>query len=153
MKIYFLRSKRHQACPLWHFIKFPAPSLHLGPHNFPSALLSKILSRYTYPIMRNHDSYLCKLSGMITIPYILIFTLLCDKRKVKRFWTERQQVEQSHYSPGQALRVPGEWGSQITRQLVHESGKVVSPTHRPLLPPGIIPGTLFLLEAESTPGP
>jgi len=35
---------------------------------------------------------------------------------------------------------------------VHE-GRVVTPTHRPPLPPGSIPGNSFLLEAESTPGP
>jgi len=44
--------------------------------------------------------------------------------------------------PLQALGVPGGWGSQISRQLAHEGGKV-SPMHRPTLPPGNIPGTHF----------
>jgi hypothetical protein len=49
----------------------------------------------------------------------------------------RSEVKQSQYRPGQAHKVPGGRGSQIYRQSAHEGGKVVRPTHRPFLPPGI----------------
>ena len=54
---------------------------------------------------------------------------------------------------GEALWVPGCWGSQISRQSAHEGGKVVSPRHWPSLPPKKYSWYSFLLETESTPGP
>jgi hypothetical protein len=57
------------------------------------------------------------------------------------------------YRPRKALRAPGVRGSQVFRQSAYEGGKVVSPTHRPPLPPRKDSRYLILLEAESTPGP
>jgi len=39
--------------------------------------------------------------------------------------------------------VPGGSGSQISRQLTPDGGKIVSPMHRPPLSPGSIPGTHY----------
>ena len=47
----------------------------------------------------------------------------------------RWKVKQSLYRSGQALRVPEGWSSHTSWQSSHEGGTVVSPTHRPSLPP------------------
>ena len=50
----------------------------------------------------------------------------------------------------QAQRGLGGYGSEISRLSAHEGGKVITPTHRPPLPPEI--SWYSFLEAESTPG-
>ena len=55
----------------------------------------------------------------------------------------KAKLKQSNYRPGQDQSYPEGWGSLISRQSAHEGGKIISPTHRPPLPPGSIPGTHF----------
>jgi hypothetical protein len=71
----------------------------------------------------------------------ILIQLCSNKENSSRRYLK--EVKQPHYRPGQAFRLPAGWGSQISRQSAHESGKVVSPTHGPHLPPGDIPGTHF----------
>ena len=57
--------------------------------------------------------------------------------KFKVGWIEVtyiRKVKKSFYRSGQDPSVPGGWGSQISKQLAHESDNFVISTHRPPLP-------------------
>ena len=73
----------------------------------------------------------------------LVFYMVTVSMNKRHFYLRIYLIKQSHYRLGEVLWVPGGWGSQISRQSAHEGGKVVSPTHRPPLPTGSIPGTHF----------
>ena len=88
-----------------------------------------------------------KLQGTAAVSW-----LMKECRKKRNWRCYLKKVKQSLYKPGEALSVPGVWGSQISRQSAHEGGKVVSPTHLPPLPPSKYSWYSFLLEAESTSG-
>ena len=62
---------------------------------------------------------------------IKISRIICTTRSVMICILHQVLVKLSHYRPGQTLRA-----SRISRQQAHECGKVVSSTHRPILPPG-----------------
>jgi hypothetical protein len=52
-------------------------------------------------------------------------------------------LKQSRNRPGVAQRVPGRLGSQISWHSAREVGEVVSLTHRPPLPPGMLLVLIF----------
>ena len=87
------------------------------------------------------------LQGETSVLRAVALSIIVRKKK-KFIWTyawfwmvKKVKVNQSLYRPGQALTVPGSWGSQISRHSAHEGGKVVSPTHRPPL----LPKEIFLV--------
>ena len=70
------------------------------------------------------------------IIYQFIYRSLNDAIRISKYITsniEKVKVKQSHYRSGHALRVSGGWGSPVSRQSAYESGKFVSPRHRPPL--------------------
>ena len=82
------------------------------------------------------------LSGSLCCPsppwnYYICFCYLPISNKVK------VKVKESHYRPRQAPSIPGDLGSQISKQSAREGGKVVSPLHQLPLSLGNIPGTHF----------
>ena len=76
----------------------------------------------------------------------------------QRKWARIKQLaclklKQFRYRPGQTMMVPGDWGSQTSRQSAHEGGKVVCPTHWPSLPTKKYSWYSIPSETESTSGP
>ena len=74
--------------------------------------------------------------GYEKCPHDLTKTVRCTLTN-----THKVKVKQSINRPGQFLRVPAGWGYQISRQSAHGDVNVVSPTRRPPLLQGKIPGT------------
>ena len=104
----------------------------------PILWVTQDLNRFTLPL---HIIYI----------YVYIFITKHLLKNHRPLYTAKSK--DPHYRPGQVVRVPGVWGSQISRQLAHECGNVVSLAHRPPLHPRKYFRYWFLLEAVSTTGP
>ena len=95
--------------------------------------------------------------GLATLPSCHRIKCPCNRLSLI-LWTLRAmqkktiKLKQSLNRSGQTLRDPGSWSSQISWQLTHGGGKVVSPTHRSPLLPRKYCWFSFLLEAEWTQG-
>jgi len=71
---------------------------------------------------------ICNFCHFKCVFWLLYILMKCD---LWQFWhCLLVKVKESHYRLGQAQSVPRGWGSQISRQLAHDGGRVVSPTHQ-----------------------
>jgi hypothetical protein len=78
-------------------------------------------------------------------------TVLMFLEKVKKSFGVRRS-KQFLYRSRQALSLPGGLNFQVSIQSALEGDKFVSPMHRPTLPPGNTPGTLFFSRRSRTQG-
>jgi hypothetical protein len=90
-------------------------------------------------------------------PTIILHNITYQKnfrrRSMRRFlFLLKVKVKQSHYRPGQALRVPGVSGSHTSRQSAHEVVRLSAQHTGCLYHSGNIPGTHFCYRLSQSQG-
>jgi len=129
-------------------------------HNYKLANTRKFLCTIFVNIMHQYFGNVDSVSQKVPLYWTDDYYSIASRRRIFMYvitgsrtdYFTPGKVRETMYRPGRALKFSEIWGFQISQKSSYESGKFVSPTHRPPLLPRKYCWYSFLLEAESTPG-
>jgi hypothetical protein len=108
-----------------------------------------------FHIIKKEMNRISGCSLVVVLPHVFMYAIEWTINVEMVFITLWREHRKSSPPTGlfQTSRIPGGWGSQISWQSTQENSKIVSPTHRPPLPPRKYAWYSFLLDVKSTLGP